>query len=106
MANFTESKINEVWNKGKKVDGVPDKYRQDFAGAWMEKEKYGKEESFGWEIDHKVPASKGGTDELENLQPLQWENNRTKADNYPKFKTSVSSNGDNYLRKEKPWEYK
>ncbi|HIP78015.1 MAG TPA: HNH endonuclease, partial [Kiloniellaceae bacterium] len=38
---------------------------------------------FGWEIDHIRPVSKGGSDRLDNLQPLYWENNRRKGDTYP-----------------------
>jgi 5-methylcytosine-specific restriction endonuclease McrA len=37
----------------------------------------------GWEVDHIIPVSKGGTDDLSNLQPLQWDNNRKKGDTYP-----------------------
>ena len=37
----------------------------------------------GWEVDHIVPVALGGSDELNNLQPLQWKNNRTKSDTYP-----------------------
>lgn len=47
----------------------------------MLRNKYGATDSeYGWEIDHVVPRSKGGTDLLGNLQPLQWENNRSKGD--------------------------
>jgi 5-methylcytosine-specific restriction endonuclease McrA len=45
--------------------------------------EYGQTSKYGWEIDHIKPVSKGGTDDLSNLQPLQWENNRRKGDNYP-----------------------
>ena len=37
----------------------------------------------GWEVDHKNPVDKGGTDNLKNLQPLQTKENRTKGNKYP-----------------------
>jgi HNH endonuclease len=42
-------------------------------------------ESLGWEIDHVAPVVLGGTDDPSNLRPLQWQNNRSKADNYPNW---------------------
>ena len=49
----------------------------------MKYEDYGNTSSkHGWEVDHIKPVSKGGTDDLSNLQPLQWDNNRKKSDTY------------------------
>ncbi len=36
---------------------------------------------FGWEIAHITPVEEGGTDDLSNLQPIQWENNRRNRGN-------------------------
>ncbi len=92
MADFSDEEIQSVWNKGTKVKGYDvDEYRKDVAGAWMQRDKYGKQESFGWEIDHVYPDSKGGDSNLVNLRPMQWENNRSKSDNYPNYETSVTS---------------
>ena len=35
----------------------------------------------GWEIGYINPIEKGGTDDVSNLQPLQWQNNRRNGDN-------------------------
>jgi hypothetical protein len=48
---------------------------------------------YGWEIDHVLPLSRGGDSDLRNLRPMQWENNRKKADDYPEYSTSVTSDG-------------
>ena len=43
----------------------------------MWREGYGNTASkFGWEIVRRHPLNEGGGDELENLQAVQWENNR------------------------------
>lgn len=52
-------------------------------GAWIVREKYGDRSSQnnnGWEIDHILPESEGGTDNLFNLRPLQWFNNCKRGD--------------------------
>jgi hypothetical protein len=79
--SFDEATIEAVWQKGR-----PEAYanfRKDVCGASMFRPYYGKQEQWGWEIDHIVPVSKGGTDDLGNLRPLHWENNRAKGDSYP-----------------------
>ena len=34
---------------------------------------------YAWEVDHKWPKSKGGSDRLRNLQPLHRDENRAKG---------------------------
>jgi len=92
--DWTDEDINNVWEKATIAEpNDKDIWRKDLAGAWIKKDKYGdeKELGYGWEIDHINPEAKGGKDDLDNLQPLQWQNNRTKSDDYPDYKTSVSS---------------
>ena len=86
-AKFEQSTIDAVWQKGQVVTGYnPNLYRKDSCGAWMTKSEYGNTNSvYGWEIDHIKPSSIGGSDELYNLQPLQWENNRHKGDQWPNW---------------------
>jgi hypothetical protein len=86
---FDEGTIEEVWVKAK-PEAFFTSYRRDRCGASIRKDDYGKTTENGWEIDHIKPVSKGGTDDLENLQPLHWENNRQKGDDYPDWKCKIT----------------
>ncbi|MBU4258009.1 MAG: HNH endonuclease [Syntrophaceae bacterium] len=81
---FTEERVDEVWEKGKKIQGKdPNLYRRDSAGNEIYKPSHGKNTEVGWEVDHKKPVDKGGSDNLRNLQPLQTEENKEKGTKYP-----------------------
>ena len=79
--------MQAVWDKGISIPSLdPEKWRKDACGAVICRPVYGLLETVGWEVDHIKPVSEGGGDEIENLQPLQWENNRLKSDNWPDWK--------------------
>lgn len=86
--SFPESIVEAVWNKAIPTS-KPD-YRKDKCGATIYRHSHGKTSTYGWEIDHITPVALGGTDNLSNLQPLQWENNRKKSDNL-QFTCAVTS---------------
>lgn len=87
---FDEATIEAVWQKGISEPGLST-FRKDICGASMQRNKYGITEKYGWEIDHIKPVAEGGTDDLSNLQPMHWENNRHKGDNYPNWECKVKS---------------
>lgn len=83
MSNFTKERIQQVWEKGDIIPGKnPDLYRADKLGNQMYRPSYGKYSEQGWNIDHSKPQSKGGTDHLNNLQPMNSLANCSKNDKY------------------------
>ena len=102
--DFSQSEIRRVWNKGVIVPHYhSDMVRKDACGAWIIWSDYGKRESpFGWEIDHIYPkalyklhnATNGDIDNIINLRPLHWKNNKSKGAHYPAYQASVKADGD------------
>lgn len=92
---FSDAIVQIIWNKATIVPGFdPAFYRKDANGAWIKRADYGVTDSItntGWEIDHIMPKNKGGLNELDNLQPLHWMNNRTKSDDYPIWSYSITA---------------
>ena len=73
----------KAWNKAPKVRGKnPNLYRRDLNGNELYKPSYGKQGEKSWEIDHKKPVSKGGSNNQRNLQILQTKANRQKSNKY------------------------
>lgn len=100
--SFSDNIIKSVWLKARAVEGYDENlFRKDACGAWIMWDKYKKDHVFGWEIDHIFPRERGGTDILENLRPLQHQNNASKADDYPSYTAVVTSEGDENIYKEK-----
>lgn len=94
---FSEDMIQKIWEKAQEIPGEdPALVRKDICGAVIHRHEFrhsSKPLSFGWEIDHIKPLSQGGTDDYFNLQPLHWENNLAKGQEYPSWKCAVKGNG-------------
>jgi 5-methylcytosine-specific restriction endonuclease McrA len=72
-----------AWNQARKVRGKnPNLYRRDEEGNEIYKPAFGTNGKKGWEVDHRKPKAKGGSDHRRNLRALQTGANRKKGDKY------------------------
>ena len=68
---ITDPLVFAVWQKGNPIPGFDGSiYKTDNEGYIMEYSRYGQERTFGWEIEMKVPAEEGGTDNISNFIPV------------------------------------
>lgn len=59
MSNFTKEQLEEIWRKGREVEGkYPEVYRKDAAGSIVKKDDRRVESEYGWEVDHVSPSAK------------------------------------------------
>ncbi len=74
--DFPEELVWQVWSKAFPITAFDAPiWRKDECGAWIKRTDYGNKNSqYGWEIDRIIPESDGGSDDISNLRPLQWEN--------------------------------
>lgn len=109
---WTKKQIKEVWEKGEIIPGVnKDLYRKDYAGAWMffaafvadANETNFDVRSYTWTIAPHKPFGTYGSSELGNLMPMNLINAITKGQNYPHWKTKISSNGNENIISEQIW---
>ncbi|MEN8193190.1 MAG: HNH endonuclease signature motif containing protein [Bacteroidota bacterium] len=79
---WSEETTRLVWQKGEVMPNLsPVAWRKDIYGSLMKfAEHRNRDSEHGWEINHIKPVSDGGSDDIENLQPLHLKNNTEKGD--------------------------
>ena len=69
-----------MWNCAETIKGKdPVKFRKDPYGNQLCFQSYGTNGAQSWDIDHIKPQSRGGSDNIHNLQALQSSVNRSKG---------------------------
>lgn len=71
-----KSDIERCWDEASTIRGKnPNLWRRDELGNAIYKPSYGMGGDHGWEIDHRNPVSRGGTDNPRNLRALHTDTN-------------------------------
>jgi 5-methylcytosine-specific restriction endonuclease McrA len=73
--------IEAAWERLPTIRGKdPDKVRRDETGKEILKSAYGTTKKGNWQIDHRNPLSRGGSDDARNLRALNTKSNQRKSD--------------------------
>ena len=81
-----------VFNKGRKIEGKdPLEWRKSaITGKPIKFSHHGKATKYGWDIEHKIPKAKNGSDHLSNLIPLDYYTNRSQGASMKNKKSIVA----------------
>jgi len=82
--SVSKKDIKAAWERAATINGKdPDVWRRDETGEMIRFGSYGTVNGeYSWEIDHRKPVSKGGSDHGRNLRVLNTQANRKKSDKY------------------------
>jgi len=59
----SKKQIDMAWDKTRSIKGKnPETWGRDAQGNKIRRPSYGTQGRFGWELDHKKPKAKGGSD--------------------------------------------
>ena len=95
-----------IWHRAKAVEGYdPGKRRKDMAGAWIEWDQLETEGEYGWELYPLIPLSRGGSMDWMSLLPLHWQNAQSRGEDFPRYTTTISSQGETNAPIEKYWDF-
>lgn len=82
--NWTDEDLMFIWNyrHGTNNSGRCPKQNCFYKDSLMEKSDYGDHSDTSWVVDHIVPISKGGSNNINNLQPMHNYCNLKKSDKF------------------------